>query len=255
VALMHFVQKHIKVKTAEYYRVLSLRTLGNFLILSALFMIGRTFSQPVKEEIRYFVDQYTQKKFVVSQSNLPPDSTQTPSEIPQGGLAKLLNLKPVEVMVPQDPEYSIIIPKIGANSRVIPNINAGDEKEYLAALKKGVAQASGTSYPGENGHIFLFAHSADNIFDIGTYNAVFYLLYKLENNDEVDIFYKNKRYIYSVIDKKVVDPNEVEYLTRKTDGEFLTLQTCYPPGTTLKRLLIFAVPAINAKNTETPQQQ
>jgi len=57
----------------------------------------------------------------------------------------------------------------------------------------------------------------------------------------VNIFYKGQRFVYKVIDKKIVDPEQVEYLTRKTNKEFLTLQTCWPPGTTLKRLLVFAV--------------
>jgi sortase A len=64
---------------------------------------------------------------------------------------------------------------------------------------------------------------------------------KLEKGDEVNIFYKGQRFVYKVIDKKIVDPEQVEYLTRKTNKEFLTLQTCWPPGTTLKRLLVFAV--------------
>ena len=64
---------------------------------------------------------------------------------------------------------------------------------------------------------------------------------KLEPSDEVNLFYKGQRYAYRIIGKRVVDPSEVIYLTRKTNKEFLTLQTCWPPGTTLKRLLVFAV--------------
>jgi Sortase (surface protein transpeptidase) len=56
----------------------------------------------------------------------------------------------------------------------------------------------------------------------------------------VNIFYKGQRFVYKVIGKKIVDPKQVEYLTRKSNKEFLTLQTCWPPGTTLKRLLVFA---------------
>ncbi len=231
---------HKSKKNGDYYKVLVLRTVGNFLILSSLFIIGKTFYQPAREELHYLLDRYLDKKYVVAGTETPQDQQQ----VKQGGLASLLNLQKIEILTPQDPEYSIVIPKIGANSRIIPNVNAADEPGYLAALKKGVAQTLGTANPGENGHIFLFAHSADNIFDIGTYNAVFYLLYKLEKDDEVNVFYKDKRYVYRVIDKKIVEPSQVEYLTRKTDSEFLTMQTCYPPGTTLKRLLVFAVPAI-----------
>lgn len=226
-----------KHKSGEYYRVLLLRTVGNFLILLALFMIGKTFYQPVREELRYLLNNYLNKTYVVAGTAEANDT-----KVPENGLSRLLNLKQVEVLSPQDAEYSIVIPKIGANSLVIPNVNAANEDEYMDKLKGGVAHTLGTANPGENSHIFMFAHSADNILDIGTYNAVFYLLYKLENDDEVNVFYQNKRHIYKVVGKKIVDPGEVEYLTRQTDSEFLTLQTCYPPGTTLKRLLVFAVP-------------
>jgi sortase A len=149
-------------------------------------------------------------------------------------------VKPVEILAPEDPNFDIIIPKIGANSRIISNVDVSDEQVYLDALQNGVAQAVGTDFPGEGGHIFLFAHSTDYIWNVGTYNAVFYLLYKLEPGDEVDLFYEGHRYVYKVIGKKVVEPTEVEYLTRETNKEFLTLQTCWPPGTTLQRLLVFA---------------
>jgi sortase A len=117
----------------------------------------------------------------------------------------------------------------------------------FAALQKGVAHAKGTAFPGEGGHIFMFAHSTDYVWNVGTYNAVFYLLYKLEVGDEVNLFYKGTRYVYKVTGKQIVDPSQVEYLTRKTPNELLTLQTCWPPGTTLKRMLVFAEPVSQVK--------
>ncbi|NCO88354.1 hypothetical protein AUK04_02600 [Candidatus Roizmanbacteria bacterium CG2_30_33_16] len=227
-------------KSKEYFRILILRIIGNFLILSSLFMIGKTFYQPAKEEVRYFVNQYFNKKYVVKTDKMTFKIDQNNNQ-PKGGLAKLLNVKPFEVLTPEYPEFSIVVPKIGANAKILPNIDPTDDKIYLEALKHGVAHAQGTVFPGEGGHIFLFAHSTDYIWNVSYYNAVFYLLYKLEKEDEVNIFYKGQRYVYRVTDKTVVDPSQVEYLTRKSNREFLTLQTCWPPGTTLKRLLIFAV--------------
>ncbi len=208
-------------------------------------MIVKTFWQPVKEELTYFVNVKIQKKYIVADDkqrlSLDKDSLYKNQ---QGGLlAKAFNIKPIEILTPEDPNFSIIIPKIGANAKILPNINASDENIYLNALNKGVAHTLGTAFPGEGGHIFLFAHSTDYFWNIGTYNAIFYLLYKLEKNDEVDIFYQGQRYVYRVIGREIVDSSQVQYLTRKTNREFLTLQTCWPPGTTLKRLLIFAVRA------------
>ena len=64
-----------------------------------------------------------------------------------------------------------------------------NENIYLDALNQGVAHTLGTAFPGEGGHIFLFAHSTDYFWRVGTYNAVFYLLSKLESNDEINLFY------------------------------------------------------------------
>jgi len=240
----HLIRHHIhRLKTSEYARILILRTIGNFLLFASLFMIVKTFWQPVKEELIYFINVQIQKKYIVADDlekqglSLNKDSPY----IKKGLLASVFNIKPIEILIPEDPNFSIVIPKIGANAKVLSNIDAADEKTYLDALNKGVAHTLGTAFPGEGGHIFLFAHSTDYFWNIGTYNAIFYLLYKLEKNDEVDIFYQGQRYVYRVIGREIVDPSQVQYLTRKTNREFLTLQTCWPPGTTLKRLLIFAV--------------
>jgi sortase A len=195
--------------------------------------------------MRFFIEKKFEKKYIVAQA--PIISRQEKIEeqhIPKGLLAQVLKIKPVEILVPQDPYFDILIPKIGANSRIIANVDAGNEQQYLDALKIGVAHAAGTAYPGEGGHVFLFAHSTDYFWNVGAYNAVFYLLNKLEKGDEVDLFYQGHRVVYKVIDKRIVDPSQVEFLTRKTNREFLTLQTCWPPGTTLKRLLVFARRAV-----------
>ncbi|MFA5137031.1 MAG: sortase [Patescibacteria group bacterium] len=236
------IHHHIKKqKRREYFKVLILRTIGNFLILSSLFMIGKTFYQPVSQEVRYFIERQAKKEYVVASDKKEEAFHLQKSNQPKGALSSLLNVKSVEVLVPEDAEFSVVIPKIGANARVIAGVDASDEKAYLEALKKGVAHAAGTAFPGEGGHVFLFAHSTDYFWNVGTYNAIFYLLHKLEIQDEINIFHKGQRYVYRVVEKTVVDPSQVEYLTRKTDKEFITLQTCWPPGTTLKRLLIFAV--------------
>ena len=236
--------KHFKkLPSWEFILILFLRTVGNFLILTSLFFIGKTFYQPISEEVKYFVEKQAEKKYVVaSVEDAPKVKREFSGQAPKSALAKALQIKPVEVIVPQDPQFSVVIPKIAANSRVLPSVDAASEDEYLASLQQGVAHAEGTAFPGEGGHIFMFAHSTDYIWNVGTYNAVFYLLYKLEAGDEVNLFYKGKRFVYTVTGSQIVDPSEVEYLTRKTDNELLTLQTCWPPGTTFKRLLVFAEP-------------
>lgn len=233
---MNSIKHRIKhnLKKPDYVKVLILRTLGNFLLIGSILLIAKTFYLPVREEIKYYIDRSIQKKYIVSEKPIEI------KEQPKGLLAKTLNLKQVELLIPEDPNFSVVIPKIGANAKVIANVDPSDENIYLPVLKKGVAQALGTAFPGEGGHIFLFAHSTDYFWNVGIYNAVFYLLHKLEKGDEIDLYYQGQRYMYKVIGTDVVDPSKVEFLTRKTNKEFLTLQTCWPPGTTLQRLLVFA---------------
>ena len=98
----------------------------------------------------------------------------------------------------------------------------------------------GSVLPNEFGPVFIFAHSTDSFYNIGAYNAEFFLLNKLLAGDEAIIFYKDKKYKYKVIDKKVVEADDISAEVKKLTGSHLVLQTCWPPGTTLKRLLVIA---------------
>jgi len=211
------------------------------MILTSLFFIARTLYEPVRQEARFLVDQWTNKAYVVATKEEEISFSLQKIGDKKGLLTRTINGKTAQVLIPEDPNFSVVIPKIGANARVVSNVDTSNEREYAEALKKGVAQAQGTAFPGEGGHIFLFAHSTDYWWNVSTYNAVFYLLGKLVKGDDINIFYKGERFMYRVVDSKIVDPSEVEYITRKTNQEFVTLQTCWPLGTTFKRLLVFAV--------------
>ncbi len=139
-----------------------------------------------------------------------------------------------------DSQYSIYIPKIWAKSKVIADVNAGNSKEYLKALKQGVAEAAGLAHPGEKGTTYLFAHSVGSSWEVTRYNAIFYLLDKLVKGDRVEVVYKNKLYKYQVADREVIASNDVKYMQPQKNEEKLVLQTCYPPGTTWRRLIVVA---------------
>lgn len=138
--------------------------------------------------------------------------------------------------------FSVVIPKISATSNVIANVDTSDKDEYLDALKKGVAHAKGTYFPGQNANIFLFSHSTDSPLNFARYNAIFYLLKKLEEGDKIIIFFADKKYDYEVTEKFIAEPEDVSWLTSGGEGEKLILMTCDPPGTTWHRLLVIARP-------------
>ena len=139
-----------------------------------------------------------------------------------------------------DEDYSVYIPKILAKSRVIPNVDPGEKQEYQWALKLGVAEAAGLAHPGQKGTTYLFAHSVGTRADFARYNAIFYLLHKLETGDGVEVVYQGKLYKYEVVAKEILAAGDLKYLQPQTSEERLVMQTCYPPGTAWKRLVVIA---------------
>lgn len=141
---------------------------------------------------------------------------------------------------PVDEQFGIVIPKIRANAKVIADVDPYDEKVYQRALTLGVAHAKGSVYPGQAGNVFIFSHSSVNFYEANRYNSVFYLLNKMEKGDDIYLFYQGEKFIYKVGDKKVIEADDLAYLNQKTVEKTLTLMTCWPPGTTLRRLIVNA---------------
>lgn len=137
--------------------------------------------------------------------------------------------------------YYLSIPKINVQAPIVPDVPGNDKEKYFSSLQNGVAHYLGTAKPGENSNIFIFGHSSFYLTDPGKYKEIFKNLDKLENGDELIVHWQNKEYKYKVTDKKIVGPNEIQYLDQ-TPFEQLTIMTCYPPGTIEKRLIIIAKP-------------
>lgn len=149
-------------------------------------------------------------------------------------------VRSVPTIVAKDKNFSVVIPKIGANAKVIANVDPKDSRVYQQALTQGVAHAKGTALPDQPGNTFLFAHSSDSLLNANTYNAVFYLLNKLEPDNLFYIAYKEKLYKYQVVKKQLVSPTEVNFYDKSVADadQTATLMTCWPPATTLKRLVV-----------------
>lgn len=237
---------------AELIHYLILRTLGNFLVLFAIFGVLATFGPALFYEAQFRIAQYRGIQYSVVNSH--EQATSSPlgdilkreqQENQPSGLAAVLSGPTEQVLVPSDTSFSIVIPKLGANAKVYPNVDPTNEKEFLPILQKGVAHAKGSVFPGFKGNTYLFAHSTDNFWDVGRYNALFYLLKDMQQGDDIVMFFENKRFNYKVADSKIVEPEDVSYLVKSqsTSTEQLILQTCWPPGTTWKRLLVIAKPS------------
>lgn len=139
----------------------------------------------------------------------------------------------------QHREFGVVIPALGLNEPVIFNVDATNPAVYNEALKGGIAHAAGTSIPNMGGIGYYFAHSSNPEWR-KQFNAVFYLLGKLEGGEDVYIWHESEKYHYKVIRSQVTSPSDVSFLNQEYTTETIVMQTCWPPGTTSKRLLVFA---------------
>lgn len=140
--------------------------------------------------------------------------------------------------IKQYPDNTIFIPKIGVQAPVgwdTPN------NQITEALEKKVVHLQGTGKPGGYDGIFITGHSSNYWWKEGDYNSVFALLPQLNEGDEIIITYQGEFHHYKISGKDEVKKDQVvEHLT--TGRERLTLMTCVPVGTNLRRLLIYADP-------------
>ncbi len=144
-------------------------------------------------------------------------------------------------------ENRIIIPRINKN---VPLVDVSVEAHadfdtmhevFMEELKKGVVRYPGTAEPGQIGNAFIFGHSSNYPWIQSEYNDVFALLDQLQKDDEIIVYYQQKKYTYRVTDRVVVKPGDVKALEgRDPTKKELSLMTCWPIGTTLERMILFA---------------
>lgn len=193
------------------------RAVGGGLVGFAVIALAFSFYPVIRDEVSY--------------------QFKTPSKV---GFADILDTSATDYGL--DPHFSLYVPKINAKADVIPNVNPGSYSDYSKALQKGVAHAAGTNFPGQDKLVYLFSHSTNSALNFARYNAVFFLLRKVEPGDKIMVFFLGEEYEYIVTKKLVVDATDNSWLTDKNDGEYLVLQTCDPPGTSLRRLIVVARP-------------
>lgn len=156
-------------------------------------------------------------------------------------------ISPQTVVIPLPPVQAkmepnrLLIPSLGISAPV-QYVDQNSEKVFQEALINGVVHFPGTAKPGEFGNAYIFGHSSDYVFSKGNYKTVFALLPRIEINANIVISNpEGYQFIYKVINKVIVQPNETQYLDQYGyKKHLLTLQTSYPVGTALKRYIVIA---------------
>lgn len=129
--------------------------------------------------------------------------------------------------------YNISIPKAGIKNAVV-EISGED-------LKQNLIQYKGTALPGQEGNAVIFGHSAlPQFYSPSNYLTIFTKLPKLKKGDEINVDYDGIKYKYLIEEMFEVEPTDIEVLAQRYDDSYLTLITCVPPGTLLRRLVVRA---------------
>jgi sortase A len=117
------------------------------------------------------------------------------------------------------------IPRIGLRAVVIEGTSS-------RSLLSGPGHMTGSATPGSNGNSVIAGHR----------DTFFRHLHSLKTGDAIYVLRDGKRFHYAVIEKKVVQADDISVLRANTGSE-LTLITCYPThfiGPAPQRLIIVA---------------
>ncbi len=161
----------------------------------------------------------------------------SPGDSPAEGIAAV---DPTVTLTKVSSENKLIIPKI--NVDVPLNFGVGLDG-VMNAMNYGVVhyRINGASaYPGEAGNFVVMGHSAGDIYSSNQYKFIFSGLERLEEGDIMYVHYNSTRYVYRMVGRDIVWPNEVAKLRMGTDRRLMTLVTCWPLGTSRQRLFVIA---------------
>lgn len=138
---------------------------------------------------------------------------------------------PFEPRLTKITHYTLSIPKLKIENAVV-EIGGLD-------IKKKLIQYPGTANPGQPGNAVIFGHSVlPQLFNPKYYLTIFSTLPTLESGDEILVNFDGVIYKYRVEEMVEVPPDDTSVLEQRYDDSYLTLITCVPPGTYLRRLIV-----------------
>ena len=129
--------------------------------------------------------------------------------------------------------YNLSIPKLGVFNATV---EVGGED-----LSRNLVQYGGTAYPGNYGNAVIFGHSVlPQFFNPKDYMTIFSTLPTLKIGDEILVDFDGVRYRFLVSEMVELPPDDLAILEQHYDDSYISLVTCVPPGTYLRRLVVRA---------------
>lgn len=138
--------------------------------------------------------------------------------------------------------FYIRIDKIGLFKPVVKNVDPRYKEEYVESWKQGVSHGKFTALPDQIGNTYFFAHAVSNEKYMEKENAWFTKIDELSENDEIIVYYNEKKFVYQITRIYQVPPTATGVYTGVSPVPKVTLQTCGPPrGSIESRYMIEAL--------------
>lgn len=129
--------------------------------------------------------------------------------------------------------YTLSIPKLGIDRAVVRSDHTD--------LKQSLIHYAGTAFPGNLGNAVIFGHSVlPQFFNPQNYLTIFSTLHKLKAGDTMEVAADGATFTYKIMEMYETSPDDLSPLAQAYNDRYLTLITCTPPGTYLRRLIIKA---------------
>jgi len=221
----YYLKKEPRVFKTYPKKFIGYASFGLFFL--GIIFLANAFWPIINYEIksRRFTQQLISPISVLGESTTVIDYSQPKTWFPT---APSLPPKPSKIT-----HYTLTIPKLKIDQAIV---QIGGED-----LMKSLVQYPGTSLPGQYGNAVVFGHSVlPQFFNPKNYKTIFSTLPTIEKGDEIFIDFDGVLYKYQVINLREVSPEDVTVLEQRYDSEYLSLITCAPPGTYLRRLIVTA---------------
>lgn len=129
------------------------------------------------------------------------------------------------IPLPDEVVCKLVISKIELEANVL----SGTDR---SVLKRGPGHYEETPLPGEQGNCAIAGHRT-------MYGHPFRHIDKLNQGDEIIIYTRDGRYVYRVVEKRVVSSKDLSVIDQDSDSK-LTLTACHPVGSARQRIVIIA---------------
>ncbi|KKP31522.1 MAG: hypothetical protein A2312_01985 [Candidatus Staskawiczbacteria bacterium RIFOXYB2_FULL_32_9] len=160
-----------------------------------------------------------------------------------------VNVKEKIVVLNVKSEYSekeniLEIPAISLQTEIVfPQTK--DVNALYKYLDSGVIYYPDSVLPTAVGEITILGHSAPPGWPNIKHDTVFSNLDKLNIGDEIYLNLNNKKYIYTIKDKKIINKGQEIEKSLTNETNVIMLVSCYPPGKDFKRIVVFGEILLN----------